>query len=265
MFDALLAKLAEATLSPNVIATLIAAMATLLAAFIQLRISWRRDQAPAARSRKTPEPVKPRRAPTVMLVVLAAAAAVGGFTAAMFLIGRGLGGADDEIRAELRQRVAQLTATADRLEQASAKPGAAVAATLASAAPAEPASRRSIAAVAVAPCRLRVVEPAASAAQPCTEADALRVALCAAVPLDAGITQTATFLREETNSDAWTERRVAMGEDAGSARFAEKPYERSDAAGERHLCVGFWSWHAQHTLHARLVVDYTPPNATAGR
>jgi hypothetical protein len=265
MFDALLAKLAEATLSPNVIATLIAAMATLLAAFIQLRISWRRDQAPAARSRKTPEPAKPRRAPTVMLVVLAAAAAVGGFTAAMFLIGRGLGGADDEIRAELRQRVAQLTATADRLEQASVKPGAAVAATLSATATTEPASRRSIAAVAVAPCRLRVVEPAASAAQPCTEADALRVALCAAVPLDAGITQTATFLRDETNGDAWTERRVAMGEDAGSARFAEKPYERSDAAGERHLCVGFWSWHAQHTLHARLVVDYTPPNATAGR
>lgn len=186
MLDTLLAKLAEATLSPNVIATLIGATAALLAAFIQLRASWRRDQ---ARSRKPQEPAKPRRAPLLWMIVLTVAAAVGGFTAAMFLIGRGLGDAD-EIRVELRQRVAQLNATAERFERAA--PASPV--SEASAAPV-PMIAESLASIAVAPCRLRVFEPPAAAPQPCTETDALRVALCAAVPAHASVLKVAKRLK----------------------------------------------------------------------
>jgi hypothetical protein len=254
MLDTLLARLAEATLSPNVIATLIGATAALLAAFIQLRISWRRDQ---ARPRKPQEPARPRRAPLLWMIVLAGAAAVGGFAAAMFLIGRGLGDAD-EIRAELRQRVAQLTATAERFEKAA--PASAVpapsAAAVATPAPA-PATLESLAAITVAPCRLRVVEPPAAAAQPCSENDALRVALCATVPAHADALKVTTFVRSEDSVAAWADSRVPMGQDVGFAKFADQIYERTDG-GERRVCVGFWSWHPDRAQTARLAVEFTP-------
>lgn len=249
MLDTLLAKLAEATLSPNVIATLIGATAALLAAFIQLRASWRRDQ---ARSRKPQEPAKPRRAPLLWMIVLTVAAAVGGFTAAMFLIGRGLGDAD-EIRVELRQRVAQLNATAERFERAA--PASPVSA--ASAAPV-PMIAESLASITVAPCRLRVVETPAAAPQPCTETDALRVALCAAVPAHASVLKVTSFVRSEDSTAAWADSRVPQGQDIGLARFADRSHEKT-IGGERQVCLGFWSWHPDRSQTARLAVEYAVP------
>ena len=253
MLDALLAKLAEASLSPNVIATLIGATATLLAAFIQLRISWRRDQ---AQSRRPQEKAKPRRAPLLWPIVLMLAAAVGGFSAAMYLIGRGFGDAD-EIRTELRQRVAQLNLTADRLEKSA--PAGAV--TQASTTEPAPGALESTATITVAPCRLRVIPAPGGPAQPCTEADALRVAVCAAVPAPASVLRVASFVRSEDSTAAWIDSRVPLGQDVGLARFADRTYEKAIAGGERQICLGFWSWHPDRTQTARLAVEYAPAAA----
>lgn len=256
MIDALLAKLAEATLSPNVIATLIGATAALLAAFIQLRISWRREQAV---SRKPQEKARPRRAPLLWPIVLIVAAAVGGFAAAMFLIGRGLGDAD-EIRAELRQRVAQLSVTAERLEKAAP---AGAAGPLATSMPLAAATLESAATITVAPCRLRLVQAPATPAQPCTESDALRVAVCAAVPVNANVLTVASFVRSEDSTAAWSDSRVPQGQDVGLAKFADRTHEKTSAGGERQVCLGFWSWHPDRTQTARLAIEYAPASTTS--
>lgn len=270
MFDTMLIKLTEASLSPNVIATLIGAIATLLAALIQLRVSWRREQVQLARPRKG-QPEQRRLSRLLWLIVLILAAAVGGFAGVRFLTGGGLGDVED--RTELRQRIAQLGATAERIEKAGAVSSGSVianahagSATMALVSTgSSPVVRESSATITVAPCRLRAGDAAAAAAGVCAEADALRVAVCAAIPANVKVPAVTAFLRADDSTASWTDSRALLGQELVLARFAEQVHERTDADGQRQMCLNFWSWHPDRTYTARLQVEAASHEAHAAR
>ncbi|MFN3566248.1 MAG: hypothetical protein ACK4V1_09750, partial [Burkholderiaceae bacterium] len=94
-------------LSPNVIGALIGAGATLVAALINLRIAWRREVLDRLqRSRST---ARGRRGLLVAITILVAAAAVGGYAGALYVMQRDRQHTT-EMRAELQQQIAQIKA-----------------------------------------------------------------------------------------------------------------------------------------------------------
>lgn len=231
-------------LSPNVIGALIGAGATLVAALINLRIAWRREVLDRLQpSRST---ARGRRGLLLAITILVAAAAVGGYAGALYVMQR-----DRQhtaaMRAELQQQIAQIEEAAARFGEARLAERAAIEAE----ARVLDERRRGAEGVAATGGDAPVEPPA------CTEAEATRVAVCTSIPSGA-VVEVAPQARHEGDEADWNERRVAPGGRSGFARFAEQPFERAESAATRQVCLDVWSWDSLRALDARLLVKYLP-------
>ncbi|MCX8115360.1 MAG: hypothetical protein N3D71_09850 [Burkholderiaceae bacterium] len=243
-------------LSPNVIGALIGAGATLIAALINLRIAWRREVLDRLqRSRST---ARGRRGLLVAITILVAAAAVGGYAGALYVMQR-----DRQhttaMRAELQQQIAQIKEAAARFGESRLAERAAIEAEARVLDERRRGAEGVAATVRIAPCRPRAAGGEAPVELPaCTEAEATRVAVCTPIPIDAAVVEVTPQARYEGDDADFNERRVARGGRSGLARFAEQPFERAESASTRQVCLDVWSWDSQRALDARLLVKYLP-------
>jgi len=232
----------------SVAAAAIAATGTVIGALIQLRGAWRKELSERARS--VPVTKKSRRGPVVALGLLLSAAAVGGFALSQYLVGQSMRDSL-ALRGELETQVAQISATAVRLERATLSDQDSMGRAAA--------NRRGAEGVAVTamigPCHGRV-GPTPDPPPDCAEQDALRVTLCASVPVRAVVAAMDLYARPEASPPA-IESPVAPGQDVGRARFADKPFERPDSEQTKLACAVFASWNGAQAYAARLVVKYS--------
>ena len=240
---------------PVIAAALIGAGATVLTALVQLRVSWRKEL--KERERGQPITRKTRRGPVIAVFVLLIAAAVGGFFLSQYMVS--LRDEDrDTLRAELQYKLSEISDSAARLEQA----GLDERADLETGVLRSEAQRRgeegAAASVVVGPCRTDSAA-APGARSPCSEQNAVHVAVCARVPASATISEVLLFTRFEDSQQSWADSRVQPNQDAGQARFVEKSFERSDGdAAARQVCQGFVNWSGEKARLARIVVRYAP-------
>lgn len=243
-------------LSPNVIGALIGAGATLIAALINLRVAWRREVLDRLqRSRST---ARGRRGLLVAITIVVAAAAVGGYAGALYMMQR-----DRQhttaMRAELQQQIAQIKEAAARFGETRLAERAAIEAEARALEDRRRGAEGVAATARIAPCR----PPAGGGDAPvelaaCAETEATRVAVCASIPLRATVVEVTPQARYEGDEADWSERRLALGGLSGFARFAEQPFERAESATTRQVCLDVWSWDSRRALDARLLVKYLP-------
>ncbi len=235
-------------LDDRVIAAAIAAAGTVIGTLIQLHITWRKEV--RDRARGVPASRKSRRGPVLAVGLLLTGGAVGGFAFSQYLVRQ----SDVEsaaVRGQLQTQLAQMNATATRLERAALRDqelGGRIAD--------DHRGAESTAATAtIGACRSRAVE-AGNATSPCEEQDAERITLCASVPASAVVTGTTLFARSEDSAQPWGDSRVAAGQSAGRVRFADKSSERAESDQTKQVCTDFSSWDGEHAYEARLVVKY---------
>ena len=240
-------------LTPNVIAALVGAGATLVAALINLRIAWRREVLDRL-NRRSP---KARRGLLAAIVIMVVAAGVGGYAAALYLMQ-----SDQQsiraMRTDLRQRIAEIKEAASRLEQTRVADRA----SLESEARLYEERRRGGEGVAtttrIGPCRARSVDTVDAGA--CKESDVAAVGICVAVPAAASVYEVTPYARAEGDGAVWDERRSSLGATLGSVRFGAQPVERPDSNVQKNICVDAWSLDSQHAVDARVVVRYLLPD-----
>ena len=238
----------------KVSATAVAAAGTVIGALAQLRMAWRKEL--SERARGVPATKKSRRGPVLAVFLLLIAAMVGGFVLSQYLMSR----SDREsaiLRGDLQAQVERISATAERLERATASEHAA-----SEHAPTDHAKSEEIAVTTtVGPCRGVAVAP--DVAPVCSEQEAVRVTLCANVPSSAAVTATVLYARPENSQQSWAESRVGPGQDVGRARFADTTFERSESEQSKQVCTNFSAWDGEQAYSARLVVTYGAPAAVA--
>src|SRR5216117_3678635 len=235
-------------LSEPLMASMIGALATVAAALVQLRISWRRE----IRERERGQPItkKTRRGPVIFIFVLAAAAAVGGFALSQYFVSLREGDRD-ALRADLQSKLSEINATAMRLEQARTNERKQIETETQRADASRIGEEGAAASVVVGPCPQ--VVPGAKLE--CTEQSAVRVAVCARVPASATVKEVQLYVRAEDSKQPWQEARVQGGQDAGQARFAEKFTERPDGDAKQ-VCQKFANWSGEKSRIARILVKY---------
>lgn len=238
------------TVSDPILASMIAASATVLAALVQLRISWRREI--KERERGQPISQKSRRGPVTFLVLLVVAAAIGGFTLSQYFLSLRFDDRD-ALRAELESRLAEISASAARLEQARLSEQEQSGLNTQKTEALHLGEEGVVASVMVGPCK-----PDGGPALACTEQNPSRVAVCATVPEKATVKEVLLYTRTEDVSQPWQESLVRPGQDAGQAKFAEKYLERLDGESGKLVCQGFMYWQQEASRVARIRVKYTP-------
>lgn len=239
-------------LSDPVTAALIGASATVLAALVQLRLTWRNEL--KERERGQPITKKTRRGPVIVVFALMIAAAVGGFALSEYF--ESLRNGDrDTLRTELRSRLSEISASAARLERARLAEREQVESGVLRAEALRRGEEGVAASALVGPCK------AESAAAPgsrsdCSEQSAVRVAVCARVPASATVKEVLLYTRFEDTQQPWSDSRVQPGQDSGRAKFVEKFFERPDSDAAKQVCQGFVNWNGEKARLARIVVMY---------
>ncbi|HME38011.1 MAG TPA: hypothetical protein VKG63_03525 [Steroidobacteraceae bacterium] len=235
-------------LDDKVAAAAVAAAGTVIGTLIQLHFTWRKEV--SERARGVPASKKSRRGPVLAVVLLLIGAAVGGFAFSQYLVRQ----SDLEsaaMRGQLQMQLAQIGATAARLEQAALSSRGSSGRNIEDHRGAEGVA----ATTTLGPCRTRAVA-APDAAPACDEQEAQQVTLCASVPALAVVTTMVLYARPEDSPQPWSESRVAPGQEVGRARFADKAFERLESDQTKLVCTGFFSWDGEHSVSARLVVKY---------
>jgi hypothetical protein len=230
-------------------ASMIGALATVAAALVQLRISWRKEI--KERERGQPITKKSRRGPVIFVFALVVAAAVGGFALSQYFMSLREGDRD-ALRADLQSKLSEINATAMRLEQARMNERKEIETEVQRADASRLGEEGAAASALVGPCK---PEGVAGAKSECTEQGALRITLCASVPATATVKEVQLYIRSENPKQPWTEARVQAGQEAGQARFADKFTERTDDAAKQ-VCQGFANWSREQARVARIVVKY---------
>ncbi|HEU0200150.1 MAG TPA: hypothetical protein VFR86_06910 [Burkholderiaceae bacterium] len=259
-------------LSPNVIAALIGAGATLIAAFINLRVAWRREVLDRLNRPRSP---RKRRGLLLAIFILVAAAGIGGYATALYLMQHEQQ-STRALRTDLQQRIAEIQETAVRLEQARLGEQTAQEAKVRRREERRRGEEGVMAAARIAPCAVRGSatgdDPARPTAAACSEADAVAVAVCAAVPAAATVYELAPYVRFEGDAAAWSEQRAQLGAlvggKAGSVRLGALASERPDGDTGKQVCLDVRSWESERALEVRVVVKYllgdaAPPAAAA--
>lgn len=240
-------------LSDPVMAALIGAGATALAALVQLRLSWRKEM--KERERGQPITRKTRRGPVIVVFALLIAAAVGGFALSQYFVSLREGDRD-ALRAELQSRLSEINETALRLEQARLAERRQIESEIHRVDALRQGEEGATATVVVGPCRPdSSVAPEARRA--CSEQHAARVAVCARVPASATVKEVLLYTRLEDSQLPWPDARVPAGQDAGQARFVDGFFERPDGEAGKQVCQGFVQWNAEKSRLARILVKYT--------
>jgi hypothetical protein len=238
-------------LSEPITASMIGALATVAAALVQLRISWRREM--KERERGQPITKKTRRGPVMFVFALVVAAAVGGFALSQYFVSLREGDRD-ALRTDLQSKLSEINATATRLEQARMTERKQIETEIQRADAARLGEDGAAASVVVAPCK---PEGVPGAREECTEQSALRITVCAGVPASATVKEVQLYVRgAEDSKQPWQEARVQPGQDAGQARFSDKFTERPDGEAAKQVCEGFVNWSGQKTRLARILVKY---------
>jgi hypothetical protein len=237
---------------PIIAAALIGAAGTVLTALLQLRVSWRREL--KERERGQPITKKARRGPVIAVFVLMIAAGTGGFFLSQYVVS--LREEDrDTLRAELQTQLAEISASASRLEEARLYEREEVEAGALRAEAARRGEEGVAGSAMVGPCR-----PEGAAApgskSPCGEQSAVRVAVCVRVPAAATVREVQLYTRFEDSQQPWAESRVQAGQDAGQAKFVEKFFERPEGDAAKQVCQGFVNWSADKARQARILVKY---------
>jgi Flp pilus assembly protein TadG len=235
-------------LDDRVTAAAIAAVGTVIGTLIQLKFAWRKEV--SARARGVPVTKKSRRGPVLAVSLLLIGAVVGGFAFSQYLV-RQSELESAALHSQLQTQLAQISATAARLERATLSDHGSIG----QAADEHRGAQDITVTTTVGPCRARaVVTP--DAVPGCDEQEAPRVTLCASVPSLAVVTTMDLYARPEDSSQPWTESRVSPGQLVGRARFANKPFERAESDQTKQVCTGFSSWDGEQGYSARLVVKY---------
>ena len=233
-------------LSEPLMASMIGALATVAAALVQLRISWRREM--KERERGQPITKKTRRGPVIVVFALLVAAAVGGFALSQYFVSLREGDRDS-LRADLQSKLSEINATATRLEQARTNERRQIETEIQRADASRLGEEGAAASVVVGPCKPE------GAKQACTEQSAPRIALCARVPAAASVKEVQLYIAFENSKQPWQESRVQPGQESGEARFAEKFSERPDGDAKQ-VCQRFANWSGEKSRIARILVKY---------
>ena len=233
-------------LSEPLMASMVGALATVAAALVQLRISWRKEM--KERERGQPITKKTRRGPVIVVFALLAAAAVGGFALSQYFVSLREGDRDS-LRADLQSKLSEINATAMRLEQARTNERKQIETEVQRADASRLGEEGATASVVVGPCKPE------GAKQACTEQSAPRIALCARVPAAASVKEVQLYIAFENSKQPWQESRVQPGQESGEARFAEKFSERPDGDAKQ-VCQRFANWSGEKSRIARILVKY---------
>jgi len=236
-------------LSEPLMASMIGALATVAAALVQLRISWRKEI--KERERGQPITKKSRRGPVIFVFALVVAAAVGGFALSQYFLSLREGDRD-ALRTDLQSKLSEINATALRLEQARMNERKEIETEVQRADASRLGEEGAAASALVGPCK---PEGVPGAKQECTEQSALRITLCASVPAAATVKEVQLYIRAEDPKQPWAEARVQAGQEAGQARFADKFTERTEDSAKQ-VCQGFANWSRERARVARIVVKY---------
>jgi hypothetical protein len=213
-------------LSDPVTAALIGASPTFATALFQLLVNARRQAA----ERAAGKPVSRKSGTWLAIFALMLAAAVGGYAFAQYQIFRDR--EDDKVlRQEMQTRLRDIGDAAERRRGAG---GVA-------------------AVIGLPPCVNSQSAPESSAG--CNEGNALHVSVCAIIPATAVVTEVQVFTRLEDSLQPWPEARVRPGQDAGSAKFVDAFYERTQADA-KGVCQRFVHWNSQKARLARILVKY---------
>jgi hypothetical protein len=234
-------------LDDRVTAAAVAAAGTVIGAVIQLRVAWRKEV--SERARGVPMTKKARKGPVLAVFLLVAAAALGGFAFSQYLAVQ----AERDtaaLRGEMHTQLAQISATAERLERATENRRAA--ADMEDRRPQDSADVTVTATIG--PCRTH-----ADSSPACTEREALQVTLCGSIPASTTVAALTLYARPENSPRPWTESQLAPGQEAGQARFSDKSLERAESDQVKQVCTVFASWNAEQAYSARMVVKYTAP------
>lgn len=238
------------------IASLIGASATITASLINLRIAWRKEI--KARANKTPVTRKSSRGPVTTVLILMVASSIGGFVLSQYFM---TGREPSPAEIEFRNKLAQLNATAERLEKAVQEEPVVASAALSvpeSVPIAVTAQGTSAATVALAAC-VGTDGEAGDQALPCQEAEATQVLLCAEVPVTATLYTVEHFALEDGDVRSWAEARVEPGQPLINGRFAGEPVERPGTDSHKLVCQAIQHWNSRSRA-ARIVVNYKVPN-----
>src|SRR5262245_50269364 len=165
--------------SDALIAAFIGALATVVTALIQLRISWRKE----LRERERGQPItkKTRRGPVLVVFALMIAAAVGGFALSQYFVSL-RDGDRDALRADLQSKLSEINATALRLAEARMSERKEIESEVQRADASRQGEEGATASALVGPCR-----PEYGGKPECTEQSAMRVTVCAGVPASATV------------------------------------------------------------------------------
>jgi len=243
----------DMSLSDPVMAALIGASATVLAALVQLRLSWRNEL--KERERGQPITKKTRRGPVIVVFALMIAAAVGGFALSEYFMSL-RDGDRDTLRTELQSKLSEISASAARLERARLAERDQVEFGMLRAEALRRGEEGVAASALVGPCKAE--SAVASGSRPaCSEQSAVQVAVCARVPASATVKEVLLYTRFDDTQQPWADSRVQPGQDAGGARFVEKVFERPDGDAAKQVCQGFVNWSGEKARIARILVRYT--------
>jgi hypothetical protein len=252
-------------MSDGVLAAIIAASATVFAAFMQLKAAFTKEVAARAQS---PYSRRKNRLPMILMVVILGAAGVAGFALSQWITEHQRA-AQNAVQDELRARIEQMSRTESQLASTHAEVSASI--------------RRNmglegvVVMATVGPCRPALVVstpalntiPAEGAGQPasqpaptstssaCTESEAASVTLCATIPATATVSELALYVRPTDSDVPWSASQVMPGHEVDQSRFAEKPVEVADTATTKQVCEGFAHWSTERGRVVRMVTRYT--------
>ena len=235
--------------SDSLIAAFVGALATIVTALIQLRMSWRKE----LRERERGQPItkKTRRGPVLVVFVLMIAAAVGGFALSQYFLSLREGDRD-ALRADLQSKLSEINATALRLAEARMNERKQIETEVQKADASRQGEDGAAASVLVGPCK---PEGVPGAREECSEQTAMRITVCASIPASATVKEVQLYIRTD-DKQAWADARVKPGQEIAQARFAEKFSERPEEGGKQ-VCQAFSNWSFQKTRLARIVVKYS--------
>jgi len=252
-------------MSDGVLAAIIAASATVFAAFMQLKTAFSKEVAARAQS---PYSRRKNKLPMILVLVILGAAGVAGFALSQWIT-EYQRAAQNAVQEELRARIEQMTRTESQLAGTHAEISASI--------------RRNmglegiVVMATVGPCRPALVVstpalnsiPAEGAGQPsaqpaptttsssCTESEAASVTLCATIPASATVTELALYVRPIDAEGPWSLSQVMPGHEVDQARFAERHEEIVDSATTKQVCEGFAHWSSERGRVVRMVTRYS--------
>ncbi|MBM2854789.1 MAG: hypothetical protein HW417_1717 [Steroidobacteraceae bacterium] len=238
-------------LSETILASMIGAAATMLAAMFQLFLAFRN------RAKVETRPKRSTMRPLVAVFAMLIASAVGGFAYSELRAER-VREDTRELREELTSQLQALALSMAKLELLGDKRVEQLGlGTLATGSAPDQSIESTVRVAACHPDSPAVGNEPVS----CGESDATQIELCADVPASANVTAIELYARSEQSADAWDKSGVAVDQDFGGGRFVASTFTYPPNSVVRAVCTKLAHWNAENGHVARMIVRYTfaPP------